>query len=221
MNYEKIFGTVSSFFIILSVVSFAAVGIMVLAAPDTLENFFSTLAAQTHKLGLVGAALLMTLAALTAFPAELPAIACGAMYGLLPGFVVIWITAMLGASIAFAMGRYVNPALIEGIVGKIVFGAIRKRSNEKSGVASLFVVRLIPLFPFFIVNYASGLSGMRYHNYLLATGAGMIPGAMISSAIGAGMVTGNAVAILLIILTIFLLAISMKIYRGSKHRSAP
>ena len=59
----------------------------------------------------------MTIATLTVFPAELPAIACGAMYGLTPGFIITWITAMIGGSVAFFIGRFVIPAFLEVVIG--------------------------------------------------------------------------------------------------------
>ena len=198
----------------IAVLTFIAVCLAALIAPEALKIFFANFMEHIHALGLVGAAIIMTIAALTAFPAELPAIACGAMYGLTNGFFVIWVTAMLGSSLAFTVGRYVDPAFLEMIVGKTVYSKIRERANEKTGLMTLFLVRLIPYFPFFIVNFASGMSGMRYGGYFLATGFGIIPGAFVSSAIGAGLLSSNSVIVLIVLSLLILFAFLWKLYRG-------
>lgn len=207
LNYAILLRWVSSTFIVLSILSYIAAGIAALQAPDMLFEFFDLWMEKIHSLGLIGPVIMMTIAAVSAFPAELPAIACGATYGLVLGSIATWLTAMIGASVAFCIGRFIDPEMIKVVFGEKVFGAIRKRSNEKTGVLALFFIRLIPLFPFFVVNFGSGMSGMKFHSYLLATGAGIIPGVIVSNAIGAGLVFANAtiglIALLILTLTIF------------------
>ena len=50
----------------------------------------------------------------------------------------------------------------------------------------MFVLRLVPLFPFFVINAAAGLLGVSTRNYVLATGLGIVPGTFVYSSIGAG-----------------------------------
>ena len=215
MIFAKFLRTLSSVLIALSVLSLIVVGTLALLDPGALAAFFESSMNKIHSTGILGPLIIMTVAAVSAFPVELPAIACGAMYGLIPGFVITWMTAMFGASVAFFIGRFVDPKIIKVVFGEKIFAAIKKRANEKTGVMTLFVVRLIPLFPFFIVNFASGMSGMKFHGYLLATGAGIIPGAIVTNAIGAGFVLANS-TIVLIALSIFLLTIiSVKMLRST------
>lgn len=216
MQYVKYLRAFSSILVLVSVVSIIVVGIMAVVDPEQLKSFFEQSIEMVHSLGLVGSLLIMTIAALTAFPAELPAIACGAMYGLVPGFFVAWATAMIGASIAFAVARYVDQSILKSVFGEKLFATIRKRANENSGLMTLFLIRLIPMFPFFVVNFASGMSGMRYRSYLLATGAGMIPGAFVSSAIGAGLMFANMYLLLFGLSVVVLVIFSLRIYRNSK-----
>jgi uncharacterized membrane protein YdjX (TVP38/TMEM64 family) len=128
LEYARFIGVLSNVLIALSLISFIAVGVMVLTVPQLIEAFFNASISKIHSFGLIGSVLIMTIAALTAFPAELPAIACGAMYGLIPGSIITWISAMIGASVAFAVGRYVDPAFLEIVVGKKIFAVIRKRA---------------------------------------------------------------------------------------------
>ena len=212
MHYARLFKIFSSALFLIAILTFIAVCTTALIAPEELKLFFSNFMEKIHGFGLIGAAMIMAIAALTAFPAELPAIACGAMYGLTNGVFVIWITAMIGSSLAFAVGRYVDPAFLEMLVGKTVYSKIRERANEKTGLMTLFIVRLIPYFPFFVVNFASGMSGMRYGGYFLATGLGIIPGAVVSSAIGAGLLSSNSVVLLIVLSLLILFAFVWKLY---------
>lgn len=214
MKYAKLFRVFSSALFVTALFTFILVGFAALIAPEELQVFFANFMEAIHGFGLIGAAMIMTIAALTAFPAELPAIACGAMYGLTNGFFVIWVTAMMGASLAFAIGRYIDSAFLEKAVGETVYLKIRERANEKTGLMALFFVRLIPYFPFFIVNFASGMSGMRYGGYFLATGIGIIPGAFVSSAIGAGLLSSNWVVVLIALSILILFVFIWKLYRN-------
>ena len=215
MKSARLLRALSAVLVVLSIISFIALAITAFLAPEELKAFFDTFIGQIHRLGLIGSVLIMTVAALTAFPAELPAIACGAMYGVTFGFAVTWVSAMIGASVAFWVGRYVHPSFLKSLVGERIFTTIRKRSNEKTGIMTLFLVRLIPWFPFFLVNFASGMSSMRYTSYLLATGAGIIPGALVSNAIGAGLLFTNAVIVLIALSIFMLLVFLLRIYRSS------
>jgi uncharacterized membrane protein YdjX (TVP38/TMEM64 family) len=76
----------------------------------------------------------------------------------------------------------------------------------------LLLVRLVPLFPFFVVNFASGISGMRYTSYMVATGVGIIPGAVVSNAIGAGLMVTNTIIVLVAISILVLTVFSVKIF---------
>ncbi len=215
VRHADYLNTLSTALILVSTLSFVAVGLMMLIAPEFLDEIFKQSIALVHGLGLIGSLLIMTIAALTAFPAELPAIACGAMYGLLPGFFVAWLTAIIGSSVAFSVGRHFEPTILRRIMGESIFASIRKHANQNSGIMALFLVRLIPFFPFFIVNIGSGMSGMPFRNYILATSAGIIPGAFISSAIGAGLAFSSSVVLLITASVVVLAVCSIKIYRNS------
>jgi len=53
------------------------------------------------------------------------------------------------------------------------------------GLSAVLVVRLVPLVPFIAINYASGLSGVRFRHYVLGSALGMVPGSLAYAALGA------------------------------------
>jgi uncharacterized membrane protein YdjX (TVP38/TMEM64 family) len=161
------------------------------ASTNSAEMFVETI----KPYGLVGSLFVMTVAALTAFPAELAAMACGAMYGPWLGSVVAWSTAMFGASVGYAIGRLLGRKFVLKMIGAKRYETMCSYASRDVGTLSLFTIRLIPLIPFFLVNYAAGLAGMRYPNFLLATGIGIIPGVTISTALGDSMAAQNWTAV--------------------------
>lgn len=72
------------------------------------------------------------------------------------------------------------------------------------GLSAVLVVRLVPLVPFTAVNYASGLSGIRFRDYALGSAIGMIPGSLAYAALGAygtnpwGVATAGSVLVVLV-----------------------
>jgi uncharacterized membrane protein YdjX (TVP38/TMEM64 family) len=118
-------------------------------------------------------------AAVVAFvPGSLPSLAGGAIFGLGKGVVLVFIAATLGASCAFLVSRHLVRASIERrIAGNPRFAAI-DRAIEKEGRRIVFLLRLSPVFPFSLLNYALGLTRVRFGDYVLAS-VGMLPGTLL------------------------------------------
>ena len=151
----------------------------------------------------------MVVAALTAFPAELVAMANGATFGLWPGVVVTWVTAMVGASIGYWIGRVLGPEVVRKLVGDRRYETVQTYASGEAGGVSLFVIRLIPLIPFFLVNYAAGIVGMRFSTFLVATGLGVVPVVIVSTRLGTSIAdrSWELTAILTGVLVVFGLAV--------------
>ena len=94
--------------------------------------------------------------------------------GLLWGSVIVTFAAAIGATLAFLVARFVLrdwvQARFEKPLDKI------NRGVERDGIYYLFLLRLIPAFPFFVINLAMGLTPMRVRTYFLVSLVGMIPG---------------------------------------------
>jgi uncharacterized membrane protein YdjX (TVP38/TMEM64 family) len=134
--------------------------------------------------GILISILAMTLAALTVFPSEVAAMANGAVYGVVWGSLLTWVSAMIGANIAFAAARAIGPHAIGLLLSEDHYERLCAWTARRGSLA-LLVARLIPLFPFFAVNYAAGLIGMRWLSFNLISGVGMAPAAVTFSTMGA------------------------------------
>lgn len=105
-------------------------------------------------------------------------LAGGAIFGLLEGTVYVFLGAVLGSACAFLVARHVARSAIERrIEGNPRFAAI-DRAVAKDGRRIVFLLRLSPAFPFVLLNYALGLTRVRFVDYLAAS-VGMLPGTLL------------------------------------------
>jgi uncharacterized membrane protein YdjX (TVP38/TMEM64 family) len=108
-------------------------------------------------------------------PGSLLTLASGAIFGLLEGTLYVFVGATIGATGAFLVARYLARSRIEArLEGKPRFRAI-DRAVAREGLKIVTLLRLAPVFPFNLLNYALGLTKVRLRHYLLAC-LGMIPG---------------------------------------------
>jgi uncharacterized membrane protein YdjX (TVP38/TMEM64 family) len=111
-------------------------------------------------------------------PGAILTLAAGAIFGLGLGVLYVFIAAVLGASAAFLVSRYVARRRIERLVaGNARFAAI-DRAVGAEGRKIVFLLRLSPVFPFNLLNYALGLTRVRFADYLVAS-VGMLPGTLL------------------------------------------
>ncbi len=116
------------------------------------------------------------IAAVVAFaPASLLTLAAGGIFGLWRGALFVFVAATLGSTLAFLIARYLARAAVQRrIEGDPRFAAI-DRAIAREGRKIAFLLRLSPVFPFNLLNYALGLTGIRLGDYVIAS-LGMIPG---------------------------------------------
>lgn len=111
-------------------------------------------------------------------PGVLLTLAAGAIFGLVRGVIFVFIGAVLGSAAAFLVARYVARAAIERrIAGNARFAAI-DRAVGAEGRKIVFLLRLSPVFPFNLLNYALGLTRVPFTDFLAAS-VGMIPGTIL------------------------------------------
>ena len=118
-------------------------------------------------------------AATVAFvPGSVLTLAAGAVFGLGKGVLYVFVAAVLGSSAAFLVSRHLARAVIEQrLAGNARFAAI-DRAVSAQGRKIVFLLRLSPVFPFNLLNYALGLTNVRFVDYLVAS-VGMIPGTLV------------------------------------------
>ncbi len=132
-------------------------------APLQSAALFFTLYVLVTTLSLPGAALLTLLG--------------GALFGLWPGIVLVSFAATLGATLAMLVSRY----LLRDWVQRRFAGPMRTVNDgvARDGAYYLFALRLMPLFPFFVVNLLAGLTSIRVRRYWWVSQLGMLPGAVV------------------------------------------
>ncbi|HET8958710.1 MAG TPA: TVP38/TMEM64 family protein [Microcella sp.] len=120
---------------------------------------------------------------LTPAPKAVLSIAAGALFGFWQAIPIVIFGAMLGATTAFVLGRALGRDAVEQYVGARI-DRVDALLSER-GLPAVIAVRLVPIIPFTVINYASGLTGLRQRDYLLGTAIGMLPGIAAYVAIGA------------------------------------
>lgn len=118
-------------------------------------------------------------AATVAFiPGSILTIAAGAIFGLTTGVALVFVAATLGSTLAFLVSRYVARAAIEQrVAGNARFAAVDK-AIAAQGRRIVMLLRLSPVFPFSLLNYALGLTRISLRDYVLAS-VGMLPGTIL------------------------------------------
>jgi uncharacterized membrane protein YdjX (TVP38/TMEM64 family) len=111
-------------------------------------------------------------------PGSLLTLAGGAIFGLAKGFAIVFAAAVLGSCAAFLAARHVVRSRIEArVLANPRFAAVDRAVGEQ-GRWIVFLLRLSPVFPFVLLNYALGLTRVRFADYALAS-VGMIPGTLL------------------------------------------
>jgi len=111
-------------------------------------------------------------------PGSLLTLAAGAIFGLVKGTLYVLVGATLGSSAAFLVARYGARNLVERrLAGNAHFQAI-DRAIGTDGRRIAFLLRLSPIVPFNVLNYALGLTTIRFVDFVLAS-IGMLPGTLL------------------------------------------
>lgn len=170
--------------LLLLVAAVAAYFLFDLGAYLTLENLRarrSDLAGllETQPLLLIGGFFLgyVAVTALSLPGAAIMTLAAGAIFGLWMGTLIVSFASSIGASLAFLTSRYLLRDWVKARFGQRV--AAIDRGIEKDGAFYLFTLRLIPAFPFFLVNLAMGLTGMRLLTFYIVSQIGMLAGTIV------------------------------------------
>ncbi|HUB16713.1 MAG TPA: VTT domain-containing protein [Acetobacteraceae bacterium] len=130
------------------------------------------------------AALYALLTALSFPEAAVFTVAGGLLFGTVLGGTLAVIGATIGATVLFLAARSAFAAAMAARAGARL---TRIRAElHRNGFNYLLAIRLIPLFPFWLVNLAAALAGMRLWSFGTATLLGIIPGTFVFASIGAG-----------------------------------
>jgi uncharacterized membrane protein YdjX (TVP38/TMEM64 family) len=190
----------------------AAIGALVLLGRSVGEAI-PRFSEWVESLGLWGPAVFIAgyaVAVVGFVPASLLTLAAGAIFGVGWGTLYVFVAATVGSSAAFLVSRYVaRGAVEEKLAGNTRFDAVDRAVGEQ-GRKIVFLLRLSPVFPFNLLNYALGLTRVGFGDYVIAS-LGMLPGTLLyvysgkiagdvaAVAAGAGPERGTAETVLLVV----------------------
>ncbi len=141
---------------------------------STLDGFY-----QAHGLLVMSAYFLayVVVTALSIPGAAVMTLAGGALFGLLKGTVIVSFASSLGATLAFLVSRFLLRDWVQERFGDRL--ETINKGIEREGALYLFTLRLVPIFPFFVINLLMGLTSMRTGTFYLVSQLGMLPGTIV------------------------------------------
>ena len=124
--------------------------------------------------------------------AAILSLAAGAVFGSIMGTVYANIAATIGATLAFLVTRYLLRDIVLSRFGAKLEGI--NRELESRGFNYLLFLRLVPLFPFFLINLAAGLTRLPLRTFFFGTMLGIVPGGFVYVNAGASLATIDSLA---------------------------
>ncbi|PHS59452.1 MAG: pyridine nucleotide-disulfide oxidoreductase [Alteromonas sp.] len=148
---------------------------------DGLKGSLDTFTQQIEENPLVSIgvffAIYVAVTALSLPGAAILTLAAGALFGLVQGFVIVSFASSVGATLAFLVARFI----LRDTVRKR-FGEKLKKIDEgveKQGAFYLFTLRLVPVFPFFLINLLMGLTSIKTWTFYWVSQLGMLAGTIV------------------------------------------
>ena len=174
--------------VVVAIVAFFGLGYGQYATPDALAEHREWLLAEVARLGITACILFVVLYAVLV-AASIPGAAFltivgGFVFGTVIGTICTVLGATIGATAIFLLAR---TAIGEGLRARA--GPSIRRLEEgfrKNALSYLLFLRLVPGFPFFIVNLVPAFLGVSLRVFVLGTALGIIPGTIIFSSVGPG-----------------------------------
>ncbi len=165
----------------------AVVSLLVITYFLDIQELFQVALAWISDLGPWGPVffiVLYILATVLFLPGLIPTMAAGLLFGVLQGTLLVSISSISGATLAFLIGRYLARDWVAGkIQGNSKFEAIDVAVAQE-GWKIVGLTRLSPVFPFNLLNYTFGLTQVSLKDYFLASWIGMLPGTLMYVYIG-------------------------------------
>jgi uncharacterized membrane protein YdjX (TVP38/TMEM64 family) len=202
-------------------------GVAIAAAIWALDGHLTAEAVETYVASLgvwapIGFVALYGLATVAMIPGSVFDLAGGALFGPYLGALINLAGGSLGAVLAFFVARYIARDWVEHRAGPRTKGIMQ--SVDADGWKFVAFVRIVPIFPYNVVNYLLGLTRIPFHSYFFATVVFMSPATVVYTYIGYASrqaIAGNTDDLRYALLALGLLAVLLvlpRIYK--KIRSA-
>lgn len=109
--------------------------------------------------------------------AAIMSLVAGALFGVLVGTIIVSFASTIGATLAFLSARFVLRDWVQGKFGERLRAI--DEGLEKDGAFYLFTLRLIPVFPFFVINLLMGLTRIKTRTFFWVSQLGMLPATIV------------------------------------------
>ncbi len=148
-----------------------------------LENIYDLSFFFNTGIGIFAFICIYILIVLLILPASWLSLLSGFLYGSYLGSIIVFISASLGASVAFFISKSFFAKKIKTFFSRYPKLRVMEQVVDKGGLKLIFLARLSPLFPFSILNYFYGLNNVKFTDFALGL-LGIIPGTFLYCSIG-------------------------------------
>jgi uncharacterized membrane protein YdjX (TVP38/TMEM64 family) len=114
-----------------------------------------------------------------ALPGSVLTVAAGALFGSVMGVVLVSIASTIGAGLSFLIGRYIARESVEKSLSKSDKFSRLDQLTEEHGDIMVAITRLVPIFPFNLLNYGFGLTKVPFWTYIFWSWLCMLPGTVL------------------------------------------
>ena len=147
------------------------------------ENIYNLAYFFNTNIGIFAFILLYILIVLLILPASWLSLLSGFLYGSYLGSIIVFISASIGASVAFFVSKSFFAKKLKNLFSRYPKLSVMEKVVEKGGLKLIFLARLSPIFPFSILNYFYGLNNVKFRDFALGL-IGIIPGTFLYCSIG-------------------------------------
>ena len=161
--------------------------LVLLARYAELEKVVTPVLQWIDSLGTLGAmafVVIYTIATSICIPGSIMALAGGALFGKLMGSILVYISGLFGAYVAFWLGRSLLRNWIQRRLQKNIYLKTMNKVVVAEGWKIACLLHLSPIIPFNLLNYALGTSKISVKNFVFATAIGILPGVILYTFLG-------------------------------------
>lgn len=175
--------------LVVGLVAFLAFGGHNYLTLETLSQHRETLTAFVRE-NQVAAVLIYMAAYIVAVAFSLPGglvmtVLGGFLFGTWFGGAVVVVAATIGATILFLAAKTALADFLRAKAGPWL--QVMEKGFQENALSYMFVLRLVPLFPFFVINLVPAFLGVTLRTYLIATFFGIMPGTFVYASVGNGL----------------------------------
>lgn len=166
-------------------------------------------------------ALFYALAQAAFVPGSVLTASAGVLFGVALGAATVLVGATAGAALSFGIARRLGRPAVARFAGTGRLADLDARLTRR-GFWAVLVLRLVPLFPFAVVNYGAGVTGVRFAPYMAATAIGIVPGTLAYTGLGGALRDPGSPALWIALTTLLVLSAggwwaARGLRRGSRH----